>query len=70
MIDQSTVYSKVLGIGSQCEIFRVGSTLKKTMVEPRATGGELSGSQTESIRGEIKKSKLIRGKIKIKIKIN
>ena len=46
----------------QCEIFRVGSTLKKTMVEPQATGGELSGSQTESIRGEIK--------IKIKIKVN
>ena len=29
MIDQSTVYSKVLGIGSQCEIFRAGVDLKK-----------------------------------------
>ena len=61
MIDQSTVYSKVLGIGSVRSL-EWGSTLKKTMVEPRATGGELSGSQTESIRGEIK--------IKIKIKVN
>ena len=55
MIDQSTVYSKVLGIGSVRSL-EWGSTLKKTMVEPQATGGELSGSQTESIRGEIKKS--------------